>query len=102
MLMMVVTAYIEQLWALFDDIDVHFRMDANGQQVLKVPIPELANKRLIDQNAAKEYLHSIYPALCHHYHWFCQMQQGQIQHCERTTHSHTQSYKSILTTNTHV
>src|SRR5258708_28883472 len=93
MLMMVVTAYIEQLWALFDDIDVHFRMDANGQQVLKVPIPELSNKRFIDQNAAKQYLHSIYPALFHHYHLFCHIQQGQIQQCDRNNQTLTELHR---------
>ncbi len=99
---MAVTAYIERLRALPDDIDVQFGTDANGQQVLKAPIPELANKRLVDRDAAKEYLRSIYPALRRHYHWFRRTQRGQIRQWERKARSHTESYRWRGRTETHV
>jgi len=101
-LTMAVTAYIERLRALPDDIDVQFGTDANGQQVLKAPIPELANKRLVDRDAAKEYLRSIYPALRRHYHWFRRTQRGQIRQWERKARSHTESYRWRGRTETHV
>lgn len=101
-LTMAVTAYIERLRALPDDIDVQLGMDATGQQVLKAPIAEPGNRRLVDREAAKEYLRSIYPALRRHYHWFRRTQRGQIQQWERKARSRTEAYRWRGRTETHV
>lgn len=99
---MAVTAYIERLRALPDDIDMQLGMDATGQQVLKAPIAEPGNSRLVDREAAKEYLRSIYPALRRHYHWFRRTQRGQIQQWERKARSRTEAYRWRGRTETHV
>ncbi|KAF8344136.1 glycoside hydrolase family 63 protein [Cantharellus anzutake] len=89
-LTMAVTAYIDRLRALPDEIDVNLGMDPTGQQVLKVPV--------LEPGLSAFHL----SALRRHYHWFRRTQRGQIRQWGRKARSRTEAYRWRGRSETHV
>ncbi|EJU05594.1 glycoside hydrolase [Dacryopinax primogenitus] len=93
-LAMAVTAFIQRLKQIDDPADME-TLGLGGAQLPLIQRPEAehGNALLRDPEAARAYLHSIYPTLRRHYLWFRRTQKGQIKQWGRKASSRTEAYR---------
>lgn len=105
---MAVTAFISRLKAHTTgptDFDLGMGMGGDSVQVLMSNGARgvtLRDVHLVDQEAAREYLHSIYIRLRRHYEWFRRTQRGQIKQYGRKARSRSEAYRWRGRSETHV
>ena len=107
-LAMAVTAFIDRLKAHSwgpSDLDLGMGMNAEPAQVRMSRDPRGVSMRgvhLEDQDAAREYLNSIYVPLRRHYEWFRRTQRGQVKQYGRKARSRSEAYRWRGRSETHV
>ncbi|KAG9001821.1 Processing alpha glucosidase I, partial [Tulasnella sp. 427] len=95
-LIMAVTAFIDRLKVegVIEDPLAQFNSQAEAQTGFSDSRPRGAGNQLLDGEAAKEFLRSIYLKLLRHYEWFRRTQRGQIrQWSGRVASSSVEAYR---------
>lgn len=104
---MALTQFIERLKASSNSLEDQLAVDpsqvvfSSSSSSSQTTENSLSNK-LLQPEAARTYLKSLYPALRRHYDWFRRTQRGQIKQWNRRASSRTEAYRWRGRTEDHV